>query len=109
MAQWPKTSDKEFSKRVCRTFMWAYFIQILVTLGMIFFIDDYASTLLIDIFRASNPAYMLVFGAVIAKSGVENIAKGKTTAKTSSKTAATTANAAGVNASAASEDESIVG
>ena len=75
---WPKTSDKEFSKRVCRTFMFGYFIQSIVTLAIIVFDAPQGETA-ITFFSVCQPAYMLVFGAVIAKSGVENVFKGKAT------------------------------
>lgn len=73
---WPKTSDKEFSKRVCRTFMFGYFIQTLITL-VIIVLDAPKGEIAINFFSVCQPAYMLVFGAVIAKSGVENVFKGK--------------------------------
>ena len=80
--RWPRTSDKEFSKRVCTKFMWAYFLHIALTLGVVWLGRAYpgAHTLagdVLDLFGASQPVYMLVFGAVIAKSGVENVYKGK--------------------------------
>ena len=73
---WPDTSDKEFSKRVCKAFMKAFFLHTFLTLSCIVLFPGSADSLTI-FFETSLPVYMVVFGAVIAKSGVENVFKGK--------------------------------
>lgn len=75
-AAWPDTSDKEFSKRVCKAFMKAFFLHTFLTLFCIVLFPDLGDSLTI-FFETSLPVYMVVFGAVIAKSGVENVFKGK--------------------------------
>ena len=76
VSSWPGTSDKEFSKRVCKAFMKAFFLHTFLTLSCIVLFSDLADSLTI-FFETSLPVYMVVFGAVIAKSGVENVFKGK--------------------------------
>lgn len=79
---WPQTSDREFSKRMFKRFMWAFFIHVFLTLAsevcMKAFGFEYGqpTTILITCI----PVYTAVFMAVIAKSGVENVYKGKTAA-----------------------------
>lgn len=80
-AAWPDTSDKEFSKRVCKAFMKAFFLHTFLILFCIVLFPDLGESLTI-FFETSLPVYMVVFGTVIAKSGVENVFKGKVYTKT---------------------------
>lgn len=72
---WPKTSDKEFSKRMFIIFMWAFFIHILITIASECFFQAAGSA--ITVFKDSVPVYTTIFAAVIVKGGVENVFKGK--------------------------------
>lgn len=72
---WPKTSDREFSKRMFIIFMWAFFVHILITiLAEIFFHGCGAA---IQILQYTIPVYSTIFAAVIVKGGVENVFKGQ--------------------------------
>lgn len=76
MGNWFPTNDKEFAKRMFKAFMKAFFVQALITVVAIVFTDK--GEQVTSLFIALIPVYSLVFGAVIAKSGVENVYKGKT-------------------------------
>ena len=56
--------------------MKAFFLHTFLTLFCIVLFPDLGDSLTI-FFETSLPVYMVVFGAVIAKSGVENVFKGK--------------------------------
>lgn len=71
---WPKTSDKEFSKRMFIIFMWAFFVHIVtVIVAESFFGSGGAAT---ETLRITIPVYSTIFAAVIVKGGVENVFKG---------------------------------
>lgn len=72
--EWPKTSDKEFSKRMFIIFMWAFFVHIVtVIVAESFFGSGGAAT---ETLRITIPVYSTIFAAVIVKGGVENVFKG---------------------------------
>lgn len=72
---WPKTSDREFSKRMFIIFMWAFFIHIAVAIGTEVFFSANGSA--IQILKDTIPVYTTIFAAVIVKGGVENVFKGR--------------------------------
>lgn len=75
ITEWPKTSDKEFSKRMFIIFMWGFFAHITVTIIVeTFFCSAGAAR---EVFEISVSVYMTIFAAVIVKGGVENVFKGK--------------------------------
>lgn len=75
ITEWPKTSDKEFSKRMFIIFMWGFFAHIAVTIiAETFFCSAGAAK---QVFEISVPVYTTIFAAVIVKGGVENVFKGK--------------------------------
>ena len=86
---WPKTSDKEFSKRMFIIFMWAFFVHIAFTIvaEWLFNVGGKA----VEVFKISVPVYTTIFAAVIVKGGVENVFKGQTLKATTTATT-TTAN-----------------
>ena len=72
---WPKTSDREFSKRMFIIFMWAFFAHIIITiLAEVFFLANGSA---IQIIEDTIPVYTTIFAAVIVKGGVENVFKGR--------------------------------
>lgn len=74
MESWPKTSDKEFSKRMFIIFMWAFFIHIVIVIVMeTFFGANESAT---QTLKLTIPVYSTIFAAVIVKGGVENVFKG---------------------------------
>lgn len=77
--KWPATTDKEFSKRMFRKFMVAFFVQVVLTLGCEFYLmitgSEYGQPTAILV--ACIPVYSAIFLGVITKSGVENVYKGK--------------------------------
>jgi len=72
---WPKTSDREFSKRMFIIFMWAFFIHIVITIVAECWFG--ANGEAAKVFEISVPVYTTIFAAVIVKGGVENVFKGK--------------------------------
>lgn len=72
---WPKTSDREFSKRMFIIFMWAFFIHIAITITAEIFVC--AAGAAIKILEDTIPVYTTIFAAVIVKGGVENVFKGR--------------------------------
>lgn len=79
---WPATNDKEFSKRMFKRFMVAFFIHIVLTLAAEFYLmlSGLAYGQPTTILVSCIPVYSASFLGVITKSGVENVYKGKTDA-----------------------------
>lgn len=74
-SSWPRTSDKEFSKRMFIIFMWAFFTHIVASIiSEVFFVAKGSA---IEILLACIPVYTTIFASVIVKGGVENVFKGK--------------------------------
>ena len=71
---WPKTSDKEFSKRMFIIFMWAFFAHIVLVIVFESFLNAGGSA--IQTLKLTVPVYSTIFAAVIVKGGVENVFKG---------------------------------
>ena len=71
---WPKTSDKEFSKRMFIVFMWAFFVHIVLVIIAESFLG--AEGAAIQTLKLTVPVYSTIFAAVIVKGGVENVFKG---------------------------------
>ena len=71
---WPKTSDKEFSKRMFIIFMWAFFVHILLVIVAESFLGAEGGA--IQTLKLTVPVYSTIFAAVIVKGGVENVFKG---------------------------------
>ena len=85
---WPKTSDREFSKRMFIIFMWAFFVHVIFTIiaEWLFNVGGKA----VEVFKISVPVYTTIFAAVIVKGGVENVFKGQNLKQTTA--TSTTAN-----------------
>lgn len=71
---WPKTSDKEFSKRMFIIFMWAFFVHIVTVIVAESFFGSGGAA--IQTLKLTVPVYSTIFAAVIVKGGVENVFKG---------------------------------
>lgn len=74
MKNWPKTSDREFSKRMFIIFMWAFFIHIVLTIMAEWLFEVQGKA--VEVFKLCIPVYSTIFAAVIVKGGVENVFKG---------------------------------
>ena len=76
---WPATSDREFTKRMFKKFMWAFFIHVLITVASEVYLvaSGMAYGQPTAILIACIPVYSAIFLGVITKSGVENVYKGK--------------------------------
>ena len=83
---WPKTSDKEFSKRMFVIFMWAFFAHIVFTIIAEWLFNEGGKA--VEVFKISVPVYTTIFAAVIVKGGVENVFKGQSLKSTSTTTGA---------------------